>query len=180
MEDTAVTDAPGVAGVTSHTRNYTPSSAADKGSTSTPAADNNDAARNLGELQENARNKVATAPTPPRLPAGTGAPGSAGPSAAGGSGGRQPLGELGAAGGGSSGNAGAGAGDDDDDEDNGSSSGDAPRGNRDFVLTKERVAAVRCYFRENDPLFIRANLGKLRDGTLLPLRVGDTVNAARR
>ena len=99
--------------------------------------------------------------------------------AVGGTGGRQPLGELEVvAGGGSRGNAGGGGGG--SSSSNADDSGDAPRGNRDFVLTNERVAAVRCYLRENDPLFIRANLSKLRDGTLKPLVVGDTVKAARR
>ncbi|CAN0061088.1 unnamed protein product [Scytosiphon promiscuus] len=42
------------------------------------------------------------------------------------------------------------------------------------------MAAVRCYFREGDPLVIRANLAKLAEGTLNRLAVGDTVRVARR
>eukprot|EP00903_Cladosiphon_okamuranus_P013658 g12719.t1 len=125
------------------------------------------AVRSLVEQQEStlqAATKPTSTPTPTAATpssAGTGTPGccAARSSAARGTEVRQPLGELGIAVGGG---------------------GDAPHGNRDFVLTKERVAAVRCYFRENDPLFIRANLTKLREGTLKPLVVGDTVKAARR
>lgn len=142
---------------------------ATEGSRSAPAADGSSttAVRNLWEQRERSK-QGSSAPIPPRTPAGTGRPGS--PAPAGGTGARQPLGDLGIAAGGS--NAGGGG--------SGDGSGDAPRGNRDFVLTKERVAAVRCYFRENDPLFIRANLSKLRDGNLKPLAVGDTVRVARR
>ncbi|CBN79649.1 conserved unknown protein [Ectocarpus siliculosus] len=42
------------------------------------------------------------------------------------------------------------------------------------------MAAVRCYLRDGDPLFIRSNLSKLEAGTLTRLAVGDTVRVARR
>ncbi|CAM9784127.1 unnamed protein product [Ectocarpus sp. 13 AM-2016] len=42
------------------------------------------------------------------------------------------------------------------------------------------MAAVRCYLRDGDPLFIRSNLSKLEAGTLTHLAVGDTVRVARR
>ncbi|CAN0081689.1 unnamed protein product, partial [Ectocarpus fasciculatus] len=42
------------------------------------------------------------------------------------------------------------------------------------------VAAVRCYLRDGDPLFIRSNLSKLEAGTLTRLAAGDTVRVARR
>lgn len=91
------------------------------------------------------------------------------------SGSRQPLGELRAwEGDGSSNNS------NNNNNNGGSRGGRAPCGNRDFVLTEERMAAVRCYFREGDPLVIRANLTKLAEGTLKRLAVGDTVSVARR
>lgn len=49
-----------------------------------------------------------------------------------------------------------------------------------FPLTEERVAAVQCYLRDNDPIFVRKNLKRLLDGTLGQLAVGDTVTVARR
>lgn len=146
----------------------TSSQAASLETMSTPGADSRTSSQ-LVEQQESAR-QAATTSVPPTPPTRTGTAGSRVPSTAGGAGGRQPLSELGVPGGGASGGGSGNAG----------SSGDAPRGNRDFVLTKERVAAVRCYFREDDPLFIRANLSKLREGTLKPLAAGDTVKAARR
>ncbi|CAM9263881.1 unnamed protein product, partial [Ectocarpus sp. 8 AP-2014] len=42
------------------------------------------------------------------------------------------------------------------------------------------MAAVRCYLRDGDPLFIRSNLSKLEAGALTRLAVGDTVRVARR
>ena len=49
-----------------------------------------------------------------------------------------------------------------------------------FPLNEERVAAVRCYLRDNDPIFVRKNLKRLLEGTLEQLAVGDTVTVARR
>lgn len=51
---------------------------------------------------------------------------------------------------------------------------------RGVVLTEERLAAVRCYFRDDDPIFIRTNLKRLLEGTLICLEKGDTVTVARR
>lgn len=65
--------------------------------------------------------------------------------------------------------------------DDGSSSGRlALREAGDVVLTEERVAAVRCYLRDDDPIFVRRNLKRLLEGTLVQLAVGDTVTVARR
>lgn len=48
------------------------------------------------------------------------------------------------------------------------------------VLAEERLTAVRCYLRDNDPIFVRRNLKRLMDGTLVGLAVGETVTVARR
>lgn len=74
-------------------------------------------------------------------------------------------------------------GDGDGDGGSGSGSGERPaRGNDEGVvcLTEERVAAVQCYLRDGDPIFIRSNLKRLKAGTLVRLRVDDTVVVARR
>lgn len=50
----------------------------------------------------------------------------------------------------------------------------------DVVLTDERLNAVRCYLRDEDPLFVRTNLRRLLNGTLVQLENGDSVSVARR
>lgn len=49
-----------------------------------------------------------------------------------------------------------------------------------IVVDEARIATVKCYFRDDDPIFIRRNLNRLRKGTLAELAVGDIVNVARR
>ncbi len=124
-------------------------------------------ASNLAVLPEQQQQQQHKSAQQPPLTAA----GAAATDATDGRGRRQPLGELSDKNDGEAGGGGGGGG----------GGGDAPpRGIRDFVLTKERVAAVQLYLRESDPLFIRANLNKLREGTLKPFVVGDTVKAARR
>lgn len=48
------------------------------------------------------------------------------------------------------------------------------------VVDEARIATVKCYFRDDDPIFIRRNLNRLQKGTLAELAVGDIVNVARR
>lgn len=47
-------------------------------------------------------------------------------------------------------------------------------------VMEERVASVRCYLRDDDPIFVRRNLKRLLAGSLAQLDVGDTVTVARR
>lgn len=49
-----------------------------------------------------------------------------------------------------------------------------------IVVDEARIATIKCYFRDDDPIFIRRNLNCLRKGTLAELAVGDIVNVARR
>ncbi|CAM9343990.1 unnamed protein product [Pylaiella littoralis] len=123
------------------------------------------------QIQQAATATSPAAATPTTAMIDAGAPSAAGRT-------RHPFGELGARGGG--GNNGGGDSNAGGAADHGGNGNVPPCGNRDFVLTKERMAAVGCYLRENDPLFIRANLSKLREGTLKRLAVGDTVKVARR
>lgn len=59
-------------------------------------------------------------------------------------------------------------------------SGPVLAGRKAAVVAGERLAAVRCYLRDDDPIFIRRNLRRLQEGVLARLAVGDTVTVARR
>lgn len=55
-----------------------------------------------------------------------------------------------------------------------------PQVRHDDGRSADRIAAVKLYTRDEDPLFVRINLDKLLKGKLLVLRVGDMVTVARR
>lgn len=90
---------------------------------------------------------------------------------------RQPLAELPPGGSCSCGGGGCGGGD-------GGASGGRLAGEcnvgGEVVLTEERLEAVRYYLRDDDPIFVRSNLKRLIEGTLVRLEKGDTVTVARR